>query len=455
MTNRPFSLKKKLIRYLKKRLIPKGYASRDLYEELLVTAGRSLSLDELLVTFPVKVSAVLHLSSFHVFLRKDSNYILQGSPDNIPPGTSFRASGATVFRVKRERRPSPFRRDHPDAWQLLASPEEIETLTALGAQLLVALEGRTGLAGFATLSKAEGKPFLRHELRFLRDLGIQMGRGLESAKFVQALSEEAVNRAKMTRELELAREVQERLLPQAMPIVPGIDTAASYKSAEEVGGDYYDLFVTDAGLLCWIVADVSGKGVSSALLMATLRASLRSLMIDHRQAAATEVMEHLNRLLYDASSASRYATLFFLVYDPVARTLTYVNAGHNPPLLLRNGQVTKLECGGPVLGLLQNATYDQETLPFEVGDTITAYTDGITEAINPRGIEWGEQRLVDTILEQERPTPAASVQGILSTLQTFTAGTAPVDDMTLLVLRRINSDQSENIVQPQRDPVHA
>jgi phosphoserine phosphatase RsbU/P len=439
MTKRHFSLKKKIVRYLKKHLIPRGYASRDLFEELLVEAGRSLSLDELLVSSPAKISSALQLSSFNIFLRKDSSYILQGAPANIPAGTSFRASGATVYRMKRERRPSPFRQQNPDAWQLLATPEEIATLTALGAQLLVPLEGRTGLVGFATLSKAEGKHFLRHELRFLRDLGNQMGRGLESAMFVQSLAEEAVNRSKLTRELELAREVQERLLPQAIPSVPGIDTAASYKSAEQVGGDYYDVFVTDAGLLCCVVADVSGKGVSSALLMATLRASLRSLMIHHRGASATEVMQHLNRLLYDASSSSRYATLFLLIYDPTARTLTYVNAGHNPPLLLRDNQITKLECGGPVLGLLQHSTYEQQTIPFEVRDTLTAYTDGITESVNARGIEWGEQGLLDTILQQSYPTAAATVHGTLSNLQSFTASTPPVDDMTLLVLRRTDS----------------
>ena len=125
MTTRPLTLKKKIVRYLKKHLIPRGYASRHLFEELLVEAGRSLSLDELLVTSPAKISAALHLSSFNIFLRKDSSYILQGAPANIPIGTSFRASGATVYRVKRERRPSPFRQENPDAWQLLATPQEI------------------------------------------------------------------------------------------------------------------------------------------------------------------------------------------------------------------------------------------------------------------------------------------------------------------------------------------
>jgi phosphoserine phosphatase RsbU/P len=272
----------------------------------------------------------LQLSSFHIFLQEKATYVAKGSTGGVA-GIAFPASCSTVFRMKRERKPSPFRQHNPDAWQLLALPGEIAALNTLGAQLLLPLEGRTGLMGFATLSKPEGKPFLHHELRFLRDLGLQMGRGLETARHVQSLNEEAVSRAKVARELDLAREVQERLLPQTLPAISGIEAAANYKSAEGVGGDYYDLFVTAEGLLCCVIADVSGKGISSALLMATLRASLRSLMVYHREDDATAVMQHLNRLLYDASSPSRYATLVFLVYNPVASTITYVNAGHNPP----------------------------------------------------------------------------------------------------------------------------
>jgi sigma-B regulation protein RsbU (phosphoserine phosphatase) len=439
MITKPLPLSKKIAHYLSEHLVPKGYASRDLFENLLLQAGRTLSLEELLVTFPRTISSAVELSSFHIFLREDASYIPQGATRDIASGLSFPVNCATVFRMKRERKPAAFRQYRPDAWQLLASPEEVAALNALGTQLLLPLEGRTGLMGFATLSKIEGKIFLRHELRFLRELGLQMGRGLETARHVQSLNDEAVKRAKITRELDLAREVQERLLPQSFPKVTGIETAANYKSAEEVGGDYYDLFVTTGGLLCCVVADVSGKGVSSALLMATLRASLRSLMIHHREDRATAVMEHLNRLLYDASSASRYATLVFLVYDPFGRTITYVNAGHNPPLLLHGNQVTKLECGGPVLGLLPDATYKEETLPFDIGDTLAAYTDGITEAVSPRGAEWGEQGLLNTLLRQTNPSAAASVAGILSSLHTFTSGTPQGDDMTLLVLRRTDS----------------
>ncbi|WP_353062866.1 PP2C family protein-serine/threonine phosphatase [Tunturibacter psychrotolerans] len=436
MTDRPLSLKKKITRFFKEKLTPSGYASRDHFEEILLEVGRTLSLDELLVTCPRNISSALHLSSFHILLREDSDYVPQGAARDLTSGFIFPASSATILRLKRERRPSPFKKHTPDAWQLLASSHEIAALNALGAQLLIPFEGRTGLRGFATLAKPEGKHFLRHELRFLRELSQQMGRGLETARHVKSLSEEAVNRAKVTRELDLAREVQERLLPQSLPAVPGIDSAATYKSADEVGGDYYDLFITWKGLLCCVVADVSGKGIASALLMATLRASLRSLMINHREDPVTAVIEDLNRLLYEASAASRYATLVFFVYDPTAQTLTYVNAGHNPPLLLNDSEVTRLECGGPVLGLLPDATYEEQTLAFNPGDTLTIYTDGITEAINSRGVEWEEQGLLAAVLEQNSPSAAAAVQDILFSLHSFASGTPQVDDMTLLVLRR-------------------
>jgi len=448
MTDRPLSLKKKISRFLKEKLIPSGYASRDHFEEILLEVGRTLSLDELLVTCPRNISSALHLSSFHILLHEDSGYVPQGTASDLTSGFIFPASSSTILRLKRERRPSPFKKQKPDAWQLLASSHEIDALDSLGAQLLIPFEGRTGLRGFATLAKPEGKHFLAHELRFLRELSQQMGRGLETARHVKSLSEEAVTRAKATRELDLAREVQKRLLPQSLPTIPGIDSAATYKSADEVGGDYYDLFVTGKGLLCCVVADVSGKGIASALLMATLRASLRSLMLHHHEDRVTAVIEDLNRLLYEASSASRYATLVFFVYDPSAQTLTYVNAGHNPPLLLNDSQVTRLECGGPVLGLLPDATYEEQTLAFNLGDTLTIYTDGITEAVSSRGAEWEEQGLLSAILKQNSLSAAATVQDVIISLNAFASGAAQVDDMTLLVLRRTDSLTPANETRP-------
>ena len=161
-------------------------------------------------------------------------------------------------------------------------------------------------------------------------------------------------RERLNRELEIAREVQEHLFPQRLPPVPGLDYCGHCRPAREVGGDYYDFLELPDGRLGIAIGDVSGKGVGAALMMASLEASLRALapVVDD----PAELMERVNSLVFQASAANRFATLFYAQYDPATRRMSYVNAGHNPPLVLRNCagscQVLRLETGGPVIGLL-------------------------------------------------------------------------------------------------------
>lgn len=418
-------------------------AARDRYDEILSHSGRTLSLDELLVLFPERVCAALNLASFDIFLRQGNQFLLERPAGRDTTAIAFPASGSTVSRMKRDRKPAAFNADPPEPWQLLATAQEIAALEQLNARTLVPLEGRTGLMGFATLAPQPGKNLSRQDLAFLRELGPQMGRGLETAQFIRTASEAAIQRAHAQRELELAREVQERLLPVRIPETQGLEAAAFYRSAEEIGGDYYDLFHTDAGALCCAVGDVSGKGISSALLMATLRASLRTLML-HPGLRPVEIVARLNSELYQASSMARYATFFFALYDPQGQTLTYVNAGHNPPLLLHaSGVITRLTCGGSVLGLLPGLTFDQETLPFVPGDQLIAYTDGINESINPQGVEWEEAGLLAALSTQADQTAATTITNIRKALELFTAGTPQPDDMTLVVLRRVQAIKAE------------
>ncbi len=204
---------------------------------------------------------------------------------------------------------------------------------------------------------------------------------------------------------------------------------------EDIGGDYYDAFETAEGLVCYAIADVSGKGVSAAQLMATLRASLRSHLLKDRDPVPALVAA-LNNLLFEASSANRYATLFLMLYEPGTGHLTYVNAGHNPPLLVHDGQVTRLECGGPVVGLLKSTQYEQGIVPLARGDRIVAFTDGVTEAVNPGGEEWGEERLERLVLRQLGETASDTVDIVVRDLAAFRSGTAQRDDITILVLQR-------------------
>jgi phosphoserine phosphatase RsbU/P len=205
-----------------------------------------------------------------------------------------------------------------------------------------------------------------------------------------------------------------------------------------VGGDYYDFIELAGGLLGIAIGDVAGKGISAALMMSNLQASLRSqIMVGTEDLAG--IVSRINRLIYQASSVERYATFFLAEYDPQSRTLSYVNAGHYPPVLLRRGTATaelkRLDIGGTVIGLIGDAQYEQGKIQLEPGDLLVSYTDGITEAINPAGDDWGEPALIDTIGKLRNLEAKEILKGVMSEANAFAAGAEQHDDMTLVVLR--------------------
>jgi serine phosphatase RsbU (regulator of sigma subunit)/dihydrofolate reductase len=269
-------------------------------------------------------------------------------------------------------------------------------------------------------------------------------------KLIPTLAEEALSHAKLEREIEIAREVQERLFPQTLPKVAGVDMAAHCRPAQAVGGDYYDLIdirddshvsgITAPGCnrLGIAIGDVSGKGISAALLMASLHASLRGQVLSGAGDLGSK-MANVNRLLYDASGANRYATFFYAELDCDSRTLHYVNGGHNPPAVLRKEedawQVLRLEEGGPVVGLLAGAGYTQQTLRMLHGDILLAFTDGISEAMNAADDEWGEDRMISEAQAHAGLSATELLQQLFRAADAFAAGAPQHDDMTLVVLR--------------------
>jgi len=240
----------------------------------------------------------------------------------------------------------------------------------------------------------------------------------------------------LNRELEIAREVQESLFPQRLPMVPGLDYCGRCHPAREVGGDYYDFLELPEGKLGIAIGDVSGKGIGAALLMASLEASLRGQALVAHDLA--ELMNRVNSLVLDASSASRYATLFYAAYDPGSRLLSYVNAGHNPPVILRKSKtgcaVFRLENGGPVIGLLRER-YQQQSFALEPGDLIVLFTDGISESMNARDEEWGEERLIEFAKTCQGLPALEALTKIMGAAEAFANGASQHDDMTLVVLR--------------------
>jgi serine phosphatase RsbU (regulator of sigma subunit) len=276
-------------------------------------------------------------------------------------------------------------------------------------------------------------------------------------KLIPTLAEDAVSRAKLEREFEIAREVQERLFPQALPNIAGVEMAAHCRPAQAVGGDYYDLIdIRDGSLaaaghapregttphsgdrLGVAIGDISGKGMSAALLMASLHASLRSQVLSGAGDLGAK-MANVNRLLYDASDSNRYATLFYAELDCASRTLHYVNGGHNPPAVLRQEdgawRVFRLGDGGPVIGLLAGAVYKEQTLQLLPADILLAFTDGISEAMNTTDDEWGETRMIAEAQAHADLNAEELLQRLFRAVDAFAVGAPQHDDMTIVVLR--------------------
>lgn len=266
--------------------------------------------------------------------------------------------------------------------------------------------------------------------------GVKTEMAQEVARLTTAMGRETAQRERMNRELEIAREVQEHLFPQRFPVVPGLEYAGHCRPAREVGGDYYDFLELPHGRLGIAIGDVSGKGVGAALMMASLEASLRALACVVEDPA--ELMKQVSVLLQQASSANRYATLFYGQYDPASRSLSYVNAGHNPPVVLRSSggafQVFRLETGGSVVGLFPGG-YERGVFAHERGDLLILFTDGVSESMNSRDDEWGEERMIEFAKTCYGMPCSDGLRGILSAAQSFAAGASQHDDMTLVVLR--------------------
>jgi sigma-B regulation protein RsbU (phosphoserine phosphatase) len=208
-----------------------------------------------------------------------------------------------------------------------------------------------------------------------------------------------------------------------------------------VGGDYYDFLALPDGRLGVALGDVSGKGIAAALTMASLQASLRAdaMRAGHDLAG---LITRVNAMLYDASAEDRYATLFYAQYDPDARRLSYVNAGHCPPILLRSatkhGAVERLDqAGGTVVGLLPECAYEQAEVFLAPGDLLVIYTDGFSEAMNTNLEEWGEERLIDAITVCNGLPTKDSIAKIMQAADVFASGAPQSDDMTLVILRAL------------------
>ena len=375
--------------------------------------------------------------------------VMTAVPDGTEPPT-LPVGGFLANRLRSYSYPLPFTTADLESWLRWAREHhprhvlELASLLSGTARLAVPLRAKGEISGMLLLGpKADGSAYSGGEKQLLRQCADQLTLMLENAK----LTTRVVEQEKMRRDVALAAEVQRRLLPEHPPQREGSVLAAVSLPARTVGGDYYDFLDLGDQRIGIALADIAGKGVAAALIMAVVQASLR-IVAAEEGTSLPDLAAKMNGFLHRSTGANSYATFFYAQLDERSRQLKYVNAGHNPPFLLRpmasagadldakpQPEIRELSIGGTVLGLFPQMSYEEATVDLQSGDVLVAFTDGVTEALNIAEEEFGEERLKD-LLRSVVHLPAADISARISEgLKGWIKDTAQYDDLTFVVMK--------------------
>lgn len=345
-----------------------------------------------------------------------------------------------------------------------------QTLQAVHSALLMPISANGRLQGLISLGRRlSDLPYAPEDKRLLLAVSSQMGSFIENMELLSRLVEEE----RTARELEMATEVQRHLFPADGLEDDTLEIYGTCLPARGVGGDYYDYFDTNDRRTCIAIADVAGKGIAAALLMSTVQASLRCQLISGDKSLA-DVVSSMNRLLQRSTGDGDYATFFLAQFDKRTHGLTYVNAGHNPPMLVRavrasprvSGEllhvpgiprfpsnrvarttarlavseaeepvVRRLTTGGPIIGTFLDGPYEQETIQLQSGDMLVVYTDGVTEALNPPGVEFGEEKLRSIVAESLQLPARELAARVIAKVLEWQGRASQHDDITLIIVK--------------------
>lgn len=281
--------------------------------------------------------------------------------------------------------------------------------------------------------KRTGQPYTPGDVEFLSALGNLALVSIQNSFLI----EEQIEKERLEEEMRLARSIQERLLPQKIPVVEGYELAAVAIPSRFVGGDYYDLVELEGDRVLLAVADVTGKGVPASLLMANLQASLHVMI--PMELSLEEAVVHINRVICDNTDFDKFITFFVTILDRATGKMDYVNAGHNPPAIIRaDGSIELLETGGLLLGVMKGLGYEKGQAELRSGDVLAMFTDGVTEAMSSSSEEYGEERLEPLLVELRHESAEVILDAVQADVTAFTDGVAVLsDDLTMVVLKRV------------------
>ncbi len=501
--------RRRLVRVVERRFFPERYDERQIISDLGYAARGVTTLDQLFNLVAEKIENALHVDNISIFVLDDKtgDYVCtscsttsERNGQTLVEGLDAQTMvlGRNDFVVRRLKRLAiPLKIDEADfeIWEralgesndaeLQARRREAETLQRINSRLLLSVMMKDRLVGIVSLgARRTGRDFSPEDKGMLMTIAGQIGFIIENAKLVGRMVEEE----RLRRELAVASEVQQRLFPASAPEVEGLELAGYCRPAREVGGDYYDFLQLENGQTGVAIADVAGKGISAALLMSIVQASLRSQATASQTGdnSLADLVSTMNRLIYRSTNEASYATFFYAQYDGAKRILTYTNAGHNAPLLLHSRRreyestlgslqslnasrasspdvpqpfttnksggvsvapfaqgierqpaksISKLETGGTVLGVFSESFYEQETIRLHEGDLLVAYTDGVTEAFNAEGEEFGEERLREILISSALRSADDVRRRIEEEVRGWSKGTEQHDDLTFVVMK--------------------
>jgi phosphoserine phosphatase RsbU/P len=468
------SVNRRVMTSIDRRFFREAYNAELILTELgeaIPTLSKTRQLVELVAN---KISDALHPENVTIYLDDEDAgaYVAVYSSDGLGPGTGLRAGRGDLVLHYDE---SPIDKltesvsSFPATIELDPPSKRRHTVRSTRSALLIPITSKGRLHGLISLGRRlSDLSYAAEDKRLLLVVASQMGSFIENMKLLGRMVEEE----RTARELKMAADVQRHLFPADGLEDDDLEIYGMCLPARGVGGDYYDYFETDDRRTCIAIADVAGKGISAALLMSTVQASLRCQLTSATRPLA-DIVSAMNRLLQRSTSDNGYATFFLAQFDKTTSGLTYVNAGHNPPMLVRalsasylnseefpgavrihqgslmavetnavaavslaeEPMVSRLTKGGPIIGTFLNGPYEQETISLRRGDLLAVYTDGVTEALNPAGEEFGEGRLRSILVESLLLSAHETASGVVARVLEWQGEAPQHDDITLIVVK--------------------
>lgn len=302
----------------------------------------------------------------------------------------------------------------------------------LVSQLTVAMKFRGKAIGVLRLYSPKPKQFYEDDIGLARVVASQCAVAITNAK----LYAEAIKGQRMAEQIRLAGVIQRRMIPEKAPSIPGLDIAATYIPCFDVGGDFYDFLQVSNNRVAVAIADVMGKGIPAAIMMSLFRGAVRAYVdAEYDKGAIEKIINKLNKMACGECKDGEFVALFYAVLDVKEETITYCNCGHEPAVLIRDGQIVELEKGGFVLGVEAQAEYEIETLRLRDGDCLLFYTDGLIDAANFDGEFWGRQSLLETAKKFALLGAGQMVKNILGYRRRFVGLAGQVDDTSIIVIK--------------------